>query len=234
MLSTRPNTSSGLASFTLHLTSLDLSSGAVVQSTGVPSSISTDAVRRAVFSRIAVVVFLSQWKGETPVVLWLSASSLFYLLLSSAAHSLKPMPRSLKAKLEGTCASLEDIIDVRLSALGHAVVSRNDGSAFVVKVSGEGEGDGDGDNVGVESVWEFEGSVRTLSLCFEMVILMRSYLFLFPSSLPRTHARTPLIINATSHPNPQNHGTIGILPYTSRLDIRRWDGRAPEVLSNLC
>ncbi|PPQ71078.1 hypothetical protein CVT25_007866 [Psilocybe cyanescens] len=153
--------SKSTASFTLHLTSLDVSSGAVVQSTGVPSSIADPLTQFAVLSTSASSSSSSSssrnGKGETPVILWLSHSSLFYLPLSRAALSAKPTPRPRKAKLEGTGAGLERIVDVGLSALGHAVVSRNDGSAFVVKVSGDGEGD----DVGVETAWEFAGSASS-------------------------------------------------------------------------
>ncbi|KDR78137.1 hypothetical protein GALMADRAFT_94668 [Galerina marginata CBS 339.88] len=123
------------ASFTVHVTSLSPSTGEVVQSSHIPSSI-TDPLNQ--------FIVLTRPDLSKPVALWLEQGTVRYVGLTP---TLKEKAKPIKG------IGYAHIVDVGLNDHGHAVVVRTDGSSFVLKLVGE---------IGLaSSAWEFEDSISS-------------------------------------------------------------------------
>ena len=126
-----------LASYTLHVTSLDAASGELIRSGDYPSSITTG---------LSQVFFLADVRTpETqPRVVW----------LEDGAIKSFPLVPDLKTKLSTVKGAVyKNIQDVGLSEHGQFVALTDDGSARVLKLTPEG----------LTVIWEFSDSVSAAS-----------------------------------------------------------------------
>jgi hypothetical protein len=121
------------ASYTLHVTTLSPSTGEVIKSAHVASSIVDPLTQFISLTRAG----LSQ-----PMILWLEQGTLRYIGLTPSFNQKgKPLKGMGYAK----------ILDVGLDNHGQAVIVRNDGSSFILRLDGE---------IGLaKSIWEFQDSV---------------------------------------------------------------------------
>ncbi|KAF8809912.1 DUF1620-domain-containing protein [Phlegmacium glaucopus] len=123
------------ASYTLHVSSLSPSTGQVTLSANLASSI---------VDPLAHLAVLTQPNTTQPQILWIEQETLRHVGLTPTLNE--------KAKLlKGT--EYARILDVGLNDQGHAVISRKDGSTFVLKLDGEVNS--------AKSVWEFVDSVSS-------------------------------------------------------------------------
>jgi len=127
-----------IASYTLHVSTLSPSTGQVIVSANIASSIVDPLAHFAVLTRP---------NTTQPQALWIDQETLKYVGLTPTLNE--------KAKtLKGT--DYARILDVGLTDQGHAVISRKDGSSFVLTLDGEANS--------ANSVWEFVDSVSSFRL----------------------------------------------------------------------
>ena len=124
-----------IASYTLHVTTLSPSTGEVIASANLASSITDPLAHFTVLT----------WPNTTqPQALWIEEETLRCVGLTPTLNQ--------KGKiLQGT--GYTKILDVGLNDQGHAVISRTEGSSFVLKFEGELNS--------AKSAWEFVDSVCT-------------------------------------------------------------------------
>lgn len=127
-----------VASYTLHITTFSPTTGEVIADSNIVSSI---------IDPLTEFITLSSSDPEKPVALWLEQGTLRHLALTPV---LKEKPRLLKG------LGFAQIVDIGLNGCGHAVIARNDGSSFVIKI--------DEESGYPKSVWEYKDSVRLLQL----------------------------------------------------------------------
>ena len=124
--------SKSFASYTLHVSTLSLSTGQVIISANIPSSIVDPLAHFAVLTRP---------NTTQPQALWIEEETLRFV-------GLTPTLKEKGRQLQGT--GYTRIMDIGLNDQGHAVVSRKESSSFVLKF----------DEVNsAKSVWEFVVSV---------------------------------------------------------------------------
>lgn len=128
--------SKSFASYTLHVTALSTTSGELLASNNIPSSI-TDGPS-------SLLSLSPTTSASAPQVVWLESGSIKSVVLTEKLDS---KPTTVKG------ASYEKIVDVGLTEKGYFVaLKEGDGTARVVKLA-EGEKDG------LKIVWEFADSV---------------------------------------------------------------------------
>lgn len=117
----------------LHVTTLSPSTGEVINSAKLASSI---------VDPLAQFITLTRSGSSQPMMLWLEQGTLRYIDLTPTLDQ--------KAKaLKGT--GYAKILDVGLEKQGHVVIARDDGSSFVLRFDAE---------IGLaKSIWEFQDSV---------------------------------------------------------------------------
>ncbi|CAA7264034.1 unnamed protein product [Cyclocybe aegerita] len=126
-----------IASYTLHVTSLSPATGEVITSSNIASSIVDPLTQFTVLARPDLA---------KPVALWLEQGALRYVGLSP---NLKEKAKPIKG------ANYASIIELGLEQHGQAVVVRQDGSSFVLRL--------DGDVGYAKAVWEFEDSATSVA-----------------------------------------------------------------------
>ena len=124
-----------IASYTLHVTTLSPSTGQVIESVNIASSI---------LDPLAHFTVLTRPNTTQPQALWIEQETLRYV-------GLTPTLKEKGKPLKGT--GYTRIQDVGLNDQGHAVISRKDGSSFVLRLDGEVNS--------AKSVWEFVDSVSS-------------------------------------------------------------------------
>lgn len=130
-----------IASYTLHITTLSPATGEVISDMNIVSSI---------IDPLTEFITLSS-NPEKHIALWLEQGTLRHLALTP---TLKEKPRLLKG------LGFAQIVDVGLNKRGHAVVTRNDGSSFIIRV--------DEETGYPKSVWEYKDSVRFILTLIEL------------------------------------------------------------------
>jgi hypothetical protein len=119
----------------LHVTALSPSTGEVINSAKLASSI---------VDPLSQFISLKRSGSLQPMMLWLEQGTLRYIDLTPNLNQ--------KAKaLKGT--GYVKILDVGLDNQGHAIIVREDGSTFILRFETE---------IGLaKSIWEFQDSVGT-------------------------------------------------------------------------
>lgn len=128
--------SKSFASYTLHITSLSPVTGELISDVNVPSSVTSG------FSDVLVLRDLRTSEAE-PQVVWLEGKVIKSFALTP---SLKAKTSAIK---EAVYRSVED---VGVSEYGQFVAVKEDGSAWVIRLSSEG----------LKVIWEYADSVRTM------------------------------------------------------------------------
>ena len=121
-----------VASYTLHVSTLSSSTGQVIVSANIPSSIVDPLAHFAV---------LTQPNTTQPQVLWIEQETLRLI-------GLTPKLQEKGRQLQGT--DYTRIMDIGLDDQGHAVISRKEGPSFVLKFV---------EVKLAKAVWEFADSV---------------------------------------------------------------------------
>ena len=131
------------ASYTLHVTTLSPSTGQLIVSANIISSIVDPLAHFAVLTRP---------NSTQPQALWIEQETLRFV-------GLTPTLKEKGRQMQGT--GYTRILDIGLNDQGHALISRKEGSSFVLKF----------DEVNsAKSLWEFVDSV---SLSFSSKIPIR-------------------------------------------------------------
>ena len=126
-----------IASYTLHVTTLSPSTGQVIGSANILSSI---------VDPLAHFAILTRPNTTQPQALWIEQETIKLV-------GLTPTLKEKGKQLQGT--GYTKILDIGLNDQGHAMVLRKEGSSFVLKF----------DEVNsAKSVWEFGDSVRIFLL----------------------------------------------------------------------
>jgi hypothetical protein len=122
-----------IASYMLHVTALSPSTGEVINSAKLASSI---------VDLLSQFISLTRSGSSQPMMLWLEQGTLQYIDLTPTLNQ--------KAKaLKGT--GYAKILDVGLGNQGHIVIVRDNGSSFILRFDAE---------IGLAKyVWEFQDSV---------------------------------------------------------------------------
>ncbi|KAF9473948.1 DUF1620-domain-containing protein [Pholiota conissans] len=124
------------ASYALHVRTLSPTTGELIKDNGISSSI---------IDPLTQLITLSSSDPSKPIVLWLDKGTLRYFALTP---TLNEKPRLMKG------AGFAQLVNLGLNHLGHAVITREDGSSFVVKV--------DEESGYPRSIWEYQDSlIRT-------------------------------------------------------------------------
>ena len=121
-----------IASYTLHVTTLSPSTGQVIISANILSSIVDPVAHFAVLTRP---------DATQPQALWIEQETLRFV-------GLTPTLKEKGKQLQGT--GYTRILDIGLNDHGHALISRKEGSSFVLKFDEANS---------ARSVWEFVDSV---------------------------------------------------------------------------
>lgn len=124
-----------LASYTLHISTLSPTTGELIASGNVPSSVTIG------FTDV-VVVRDHRTSEVEPHIVWLEDKVIKYYTLTP---SLKAKPAVIKG------ATYRSLRDVGVSAYGQFVAVQEDGSGRVIRLSSEG----------LKVIWDFADSVRT-------------------------------------------------------------------------
>ncbi|KAI0318194.1 DUF1620-domain-containing protein [Amylostereum chailletii] len=124
---------SSFSSYTLHITSLSPSTGQLLASVNVPSSISDGPS-----------TLLALASPDTTRVAWLEGGLIHSVALSSDLHQKPTVHKS---------ASFVSVVDVGLGTHGHFVALKQDGSGVVLAL--------DAGKADVATLWEFSDSARS-------------------------------------------------------------------------
>jgi hypothetical protein len=125
--------SQAAASYVLHVRTFSPDTGDIIKDTNLVSS---------VIDPLAQLVTLSSSDPEKPIILWLDKGTLRYFSLTP---TLDQKPKLMKGM------GLARLVNIGLGDFGHAVITRDDGSSFIIKV--------DEESGYPKTVWEYKDSV---------------------------------------------------------------------------
>ncbi|KAI0772317.1 DUF1620-domain-containing protein [Trametes elegans] len=128
--------SKSFASYTLHITSISAATGELIESGGIPSSITT-ALSDVIVLRDAKVTEVN------PHIVWLEDGVIKYF----------PITPSLKGKAAALKGAVKSIEDVGVSEFGQFVAVQSDGSGRVIRLGSEG----------LKVIWEYSDSASAPS-----------------------------------------------------------------------
>lgn len=141
-----------LSSYTIHLTSLSPSTGSLIESIDIPSSIENGPSEIFILSpapsKSAPEKTQADQHQKAPHLVWLSQG-----LINSVA--LSPTLSEKPTKIKGSV--YKGIVNVGLGEHGHFVGIKEDGSGRVVKLTSKGA---------LKVIWEFNDSVSTFLFCY--------------------------------------------------------------------